>query len=787
MSTASIDRLALELLSQALDLPSDQREAWVKSQSDGNNLLEKRVLSLLATERAHPGALKTGGAQQDAIEIEPPERVGAYRIIETIGQGGMGAVYKGERASGNFDHTVAIKIIRPGVLSDSLVERFQRERQILAALNHPNIARLYDGGEMEDGSPYMIMEYVDGEPVLGWCERTEASVRQRLDLFHSLCSAVQYAHQNLIIHRDITPSNVLVNKEGLVKLIDFGISKSPDQTHPARFNPPGSQAAMSYTPGYAAPERARGAVANTLSDIFSMGKLLSDLLKSEDVRPELAAIIRCATASDPAERYASVDALDEDLRNFRAGKPVTAFSGSRGYRFGKFVSRHRIAVASVAAVIIGLSATLAATVVQYNRAETALAVANQRFTQARELSRTLVFDVYDQTEKISGSIEARKALAGVVRDYVAGLEIDESAPEDVLVEVGIITSRLGDLYGGVGVANLGENELSMQLFLDAQKTLNAALAANPNDKTAIAELLMVERMLTMQNYYHKNDLVAAHAANDRARELAERGLALGPEGEQPILRHLWSIRTDELQLLDAENRTEEALTKIRQWRAELTPEMSERIGSGGEMEAYFASQEGMLLLNEDRGAEAIEPLATAITLRSKQLEERPENYYFKTQLMVALGEMATATRLAGDMTASRENAIEAVRLSREIMASNPEDAGGPEGVSSMLQKLATAEFYSGDIPASHAALNEAADHMEKLVEQFPTDSFFQVRLLNVLSQAVQFDTEDPEKTWSCGLIREAGQYFDVEATLNDPDAGWEEDAIAPLRDARCVD
>ena len=148
MSTASIDRLALELLSQALDMPSDQREAWVKSQSDGNNLLEKRVLSLLATERAHPGALKTGGAQQDAIEIEPPERVGAYRIIETIGQGGMGAVYKGERASGNFDHTVAIKIIRPGVLSDSLVERFQRERQILAALNHPNIARLYDGGEM---------------------------------------------------------------------------------------------------------------------------------------------------------------------------------------------------------------------------------------------------------------------------------------------------------------------------------------------------------------------------------------------------------------------------------------------------------------------------------------------------------------------------------------------------------------------------------------------------------------------------------------------------------------
>lgn len=786
MNTGSIERRALELLSQALDIPSDQREAWVRKQCAGEITLEKRVLGLLATESAHPGALKTGGARHDTVEPEAPEQVGAYRIIETIGQGGMGAVYKGERASGNFDHTVAIKIIRPGVLSEALIERFERERQILAALNHPNIARLYDGGEMADGSPYMIMEYVDGEPLLVWAERTQASLRSRLDLFQSLCKAVQFAHQNLIIHRDITPSNVLVSREGIVKLIDFGISKSPDASPPARFNPPGSKDAMSYTPGYAAPERSLGAAANTLSDIYSLGKLLSDLLKAEERSSELTAIIDCATAREPADRYASVDALNDDISALRAGKPVAAFSGSRVYRFRKFVGRHRLSVLSIAAVIIGLSAALAATVVQYNRAEAALAVANKRFTQARELSRTLVFDVYDQTEKISGSMEARKALAGVVKDYIDSLQIDADAPEEVLVEVGIITSRLADLYGGVGIANLGENEVSMELFLDAQKVLTSALERNPGDKTAIAELLMVERMLTMQNLYHKNDLETAHAANDRARLLAERGLALGPEGEAPILRHFWSIRTDELQLLTTEDRTEEALEKVRLWQSELTPEMVERIGSGSEMQAYFAMQEAMLLIGAERGEEALKPLETAISLRAGQLKEKPENYYFKTQLMVAHGEMATASRLAGNMTRSRQSAELAVTLAREIMAEDPEDAGGPEGLSAMLQKLATAEFRSGNLAAAKTAADEATALMEQLVQRLPGDQFYQVRLLNVLSQAAEIDADDPSRSWSCELVKRSGQHFNIPALLADETAGWKEESIRPLRELPCL-
>ncbi len=788
MTTDSTERQALEILSGALDLPSGERVAWVRRQCADNPKLESRVLSLLAAEQSHPGVLKTGGAGRDAYEPAAPEQVGAYRITGTIGQGGMGAVYLGERISGKFDQTAAIKVIRPGALSEALVERFERERQILATLNHPNIARLYDGGEMPDGAPYMIMEYVDGEPLLSWTARTGASLAQRLDLFATLCHAVQFAHQNLIIHRDLTPSNVLVNRDGHVKLIDFGISKSPDAAAPdpvtGRVDP---RDVMSYTPGYAAPERASSGAANTLSDIFSLGKLLADLVQPAERTPELSAIIASASASDPALRYATVDALADDLANYRAGRPVGAFGGSASYRFGKFAGRHRAALVAVAGVILGLSAALTVTVLQYNRAEAALAIANDRFTQARELSRTLVFDVYDRAQQVSGTLEARTALANVVRDYINSLELDAAAPADVLLEVGIITSRLADLYGGIGVANLGETETSSQLFRDAKAALDEVISRNPSDSVAIAELIMVERMLTMQALYFRNDLADGRAANARAAALAEAGLALKPGNERVLLRHMWSVRTDLLQLLQASGETTEAIDLVRAWRAELTPEMHERLGNGAEMGAYLAMQEAGLLIREERGAEAIAPLELTIAYRSAELEKTPENYYQKTQLMVAHGELATATRLAGDLTGARAHAARAVVLAREIRAADTEDAGGPEGLSAMLQKVATAESAAGGHTAARAALDEAASLLETLITRFTGESFYEYRMLKVLSHVAEVDTAAGSDTaWSCARIASAGRHFDIAARLAAPEADWDMDSLAPLAASPCL-
>ena len=252
MNSPDLDKLAVALFAEALDQPSDTRIEWVSGQTPDNPALRARVLKLLEADGSANMSLKTGGASADAAELPLPERIGAYRITGLIGQGGMGAVYEGERDVGDFTHRAAIKVIRPGVLSETLIGRFRRERQILADLSHASIARLLDGGELEDGSPYIIMEFIDGQPITVWADEQALGITARLALFSDTCGAVRHAHQNLIVHRDITPSNVLVTHDGVVKLIDFGIAKPNDISGATE---PGSSslASLSFTPGFAAP------------------------------------------------------------------------------------------------------------------------------------------------------------------------------------------------------------------------------------------------------------------------------------------------------------------------------------------------------------------------------------------------------------------------------------------------------------------------------------------------------------------------------------------------------
>ncbi len=252
MTDIALERRVLALFEEALALPREEREAFAVRSAAGSTELLARLRAMLAADTT--ASLRTGAAATLVDEPPPPERIGAYRIEEPIGRGGMGSVYRGRRISGDFDHVAAIKIVKPGLLSEALVERFRRERQLLARLVHPNIARLYDGGETGDGSPYFIMEYVDGLPLLGWAERHRPGVDERLRLFADICGAVAFAHRNLVVHRDLTPSNVLVTEDGVVKLIDFGIARPADEGDQGA----GSEASigsLSLTPGYAAPER----------------------------------------------------------------------------------------------------------------------------------------------------------------------------------------------------------------------------------------------------------------------------------------------------------------------------------------------------------------------------------------------------------------------------------------------------------------------------------------------------------------------------------------------------
>lgn len=506
--TGGLESRALTLLEEALEVPAAERPAWVRARCGGDQALERRVLRLLDIGTASSVRLKTGGAPSLLTEQEPPVRVGAYRITGLIGQGGMGAVYRGERVSGDFQHVVAIKLIRPGALSDTLVERFQRERQTLATLIHPHIARLYDGGETDGGQPYIVMEYIEGRPLDRWLDEVGPSESERVRLFLEVCAAVGFAHQNLIIHRDLTPSNILVEETGSAKLIDFGIARPPalgDQpaATPSRRSPAG----LSLTPGFAAPERLAGAPATTLSDVYSLGVILSRMLP-EHHDGDLKAIIAKATALDQADRYASADALAEDIRARRAGLPVSARERTRGYVIGRFVSRHRSAVLAGIGVLLLLVSALVVTALSYSRAEQARAAEAQRFADLRSLAGYMLFDLNDRLARVAGNTGARASLAAEAQKYLNALARSEGADRSLRLETARGLIELARVQGLPGQPTLGEPQLAKRNLLTAEQDL-LALAREGGMKPDLAAALGQSRAYRAS--------IAVHEDKDPAR------------------------------------------------------------------------------------------------------------------------------------------------------------------------------------------------------------------------------------------------------------------------------
>jgi serine/threonine protein kinase len=362
------------LFHAALERPEDVRAAWLAEQ-DSDPAIRDEVRSLLDAlhDQDSPGAAQDS-ASSSAAESEssaplPADRFGHYRLIRPLGRGGMGSVYLAERADGAFQMAAAVKLIGLPLETEEFRERFRRERQILAKLNHPNITRLLDGGITGDGQMYIVMEYVDGVPI----DRFPASLDRKLEMFRAVCAAVQWAHQNLIVHRDIKPSNILVDREGQVKLLDFGAAKLMGEETMAQ-----TGFAM-ITPGYASPEQLRGEPATTLSDVFSLGAVLYELVAGEKAfgadlssrlsgaggevklpRPlagDLDRVARKALAAAPAERYSSAEQLAEDVRRWQSGEPVIAHPPSIFYRTRRLLRRHWITASLLAALILVLAAS----------------------------------------------------------------------------------------------------------------------------------------------------------------------------------------------------------------------------------------------------------------------------------------------------------------------------------------------------------------------------------------------------------------------------------------------
>jgi serine/threonine protein kinase len=490
-----------EIFLEALTKSGAAREEYMAKTCGGNAEIRGEVESLL-TEHSlvenfieepvfHTSEIFANGAKQ------AEKHFGNYKILCEIGAGGMGAVFLAERDDGEFSQKAAIKIIRQTLADSHLVNRFKRERQILANLNHPNIAKLLDGGVSVSGEPFLAMEYIEGEAITKFAEAQNLNLEERLKLFLKICSAVSYAHRNLIVHRDLKPGNILVTKDGEPKLLDFGLAKLLDENLPGRFVADPDGFSRAGQPAYASPEQLKGEPITTASDIYSLGVIFYELLTGE--RPfhfegkSLEEIIRTAAETAPPapsaipksktknlklkgdldkialmalrkkseRRYRSVEAFSDDIERFLKGLPVAARPNTFRYRTEKFVRRNKVGIIAAALIFITVCGGLITTVWQARVAARERDQAQQGESESRTNQR--LFAKYAFRRLRPKKREKDATVIEVLNDAVQKIETDFANQPEMKAQA---------------LLTIGQTYNKLDLMDEAERTLRVALRLN---------------------------------------------------------------------------------------------------------------------------------------------------------------------------------------------------------------------------------------------------------------------------------------------------------------------
>ncbi|MBX5484545.1 MAG: serine/threonine protein kinase [Myxococcaceae bacterium] len=537
MNADDRSRRALSLFDELVDLDADLRAARLSRLREEDTALYAEIVALLEADSREGLLEKTVLSLLAAPEPsgEIPSRIGPWRITGVAGRGGMGAVYFGERDDGQFQQRAAIKLIRVGMDTPELRARFLRERQILAALEHPHIATLLDGGVTDTGAPYFAMQRVEGAPIDDWCDAKHATVRERVALFLQVCAAVQHAHQNLIVHRDLKPSNILVDAEGQAKLLDFGIARLLEAGPEMTYERP-------HTPEYAAPEQIAGGAITTATDVYGLGVVLYQLICGRppreadeplpravaqapaetvrargvastkqllrEVRGDLSAIAHKCLQKEPARRYASVGALAQDLRAWLERRPVAARRQTRGYVVTRFIARNRFAVAAAAAVLVAIAGGVTGVLWQAEKARAAAAEAQAQLdylrgllevlapstAEARELDRSRL--IAEAARRARAELTGRPAsLAGVelalaqvahaVGDYRQAEQLADSAHA---LRISVYGASSLEVAETAVVAAQTKIRISPPRFEEAARLLDGAIAILRHRAPGSAEL-----------------------------------------------------------------------------------------------------------------------------------------------------------------------------------------------------------------------------------------------------------------------------------------------------------
>jgi tetratricopeptide (TPR) repeat protein len=700
---AEIDRV----LTGALALDEDQRAAYLEGSCGDKPAIRIEVESLLASHQRAAGFIETD-AWIEAAASEPSapapsagSRVGPYRLVKEIGRGGMGTVFLGERDDGQFQKQVAIKLISTGIAGAESLERFRSERQILARLEHPNIARLLDAGVADNGSPYIAMEYIEGRPIHEYSAAQQLSLKQKVALFRSVCSAVHFAHRNLIVHRDIKPGNILVTQEGIAKLLDFGIAKLLNATDGGTQETVTAPMFRALTLDYASPEQVRGLPVTTTSDIYSLGVLLYELLAGKkpytlasktldevlrlltidepsspatvnrELAGDLEAIVLKAMRKEPAERYASAEELSEDLSRFLAGQPVSARHPSFRYLAGKYIARHRSRAAILAAGVVLLLAGSGAIAWEARVANLERAKAQRRFDDVRKLASAMVFEVNESLAEYAGATPARKLLVTRGLEYLDALANESQGDPSLQREVAAAYLRMGDIQGNVGLANLGDFPGAVSSYEKARQILVTALEKSPGEADASLSLVEADRKLSNSFVGVRNWAEGLRTARE-AVSVAE-SIAKAKPAEERVRRSLGSAYFALAIVLRDGDQALEIWQKSLDLNMSLLrdkPQGDEELRNAALVHKYMST----LLLSRSQLTQALEHARLAEEMDSRRVAAQPSSREAQIDLTYDFGVTADSYEKMGDEEHALDRYQKSLDIRKRLADADPKDA-----------------------------------------------------------------------------------------------------------------
>ncbi|MGQ0764097.1 MAG: protein kinase domain-containing protein [Gemmatimonadota bacterium] len=741
------------VFSEALERAPETRPAFLAESCGDDQELKREVESLLAAlDRSGArwespilgvNIAEVSSGRSDDHVVDPVSRVGStvgqYRLVRLMAQGGMGAVYEGQRADESFTKRVAVKFLRRGAGSEQAVQRFRHERAILATLEHRNIAALIDGGVLADGQPYFVMEFVEGHPITDYCDQRRLSVRERLHLVRQVCRAVQHAHERLVIHRDLKPSNILVTDDGTVKLLDFGIAKLLSAA-PATDGVPVTQGhERAMTLEYASPEQVRATAVSTATDVYSLGIVVYELVAGRrpfdfggaslheitrsicevDPRPpsevadegavapravgslrtlrrqlagDIDAILLMALRKEPARRYGSADRLSADIRRHLDGRPVAAERDRLSYRFGKFVSRHRWETAGALLLLASLAGGAITTAREAARADA-------RYRDGRRLANTLIADVHDAIADLPGATAARARLLRPALEYLDRTASDAGDDPELDRELVFAYQRIGDVQGNPTNANLGDIAAARESYRKGLSIAERLVTRTPVEEPSLRALALVsERLADVTS--PDGEVSEAVAYQRRALDVYAQIAARWPRADAIHAHAVARLKLGDLLGHPAFRNLGDTAAAMAQYRVALG---ELEAGAFGETDLYRNRRYRALLFErmgriaQDGGDSAAVGLLTrSLHLRDSLVAERPASVDAQRDVAITHFLICALHLRDGAIDKARRSCDESYTIRERLYVADTDNAQLVRGMALINRRFAEIELAAGN-------------------------------------------------------------------------------------------